>query len=67
MTHEQFFACYQALHVTFHKHWTDAVGKPGYVKAHWTALDNEMSRVWRDAATALGIPRDAPLIQWCGR
>ena len=62
MTREQFYACFREMHALFHKHWTAAVGKPGYVKGHWRQLENELMRVWRDRATAIGIPGDAPLL-----
>jgi hypothetical protein len=62
MTRDQFFACFREAQALFHKHWTDAVGQPGYVKADWRKLDNELLRVWRDHATAIGIPKREPLL-----
>jgi hypothetical protein len=63
VTHDRFFACYREVHAIFHAHWSLAVGTIGYEKAHWRQLDNEMTRVWRDLATAIGIPRTEPLLR----
>jgi hypothetical protein len=62
VTRSQFFAAFREVHALLHKHWSDAVGQPGYVKAAWRRLDNELSRVWRDQATEIGIPKNEPLL-----
>jgi len=66
VTREQFFTCFREIHALFHAHWSNAVGAPGYVKANWLQLDNELVRVWRDQATAIGIPRTEPLLRHAG-
>ena len=47
-------------HAALHRDWTAAVGKPGYVKAHWRDRDDELVRRYRDAARAIGY--DGPLL-----
>ena len=53
---------YFAAHKALHKLWTEAVGTPGYDKAAWRTLSNGLDKLGRDAATAVGYPRDAPML-----
>ena len=63
MTHECFFALFREVHALFHKHWSDAVGQPGYDKGHWRQLDNALVGAFRNQATAIGIAKDEPLLR----
>lgn len=59
---EEFFAVFRDAHATLHRLWTAAVGKDGYDKAAWRAIDNALSRFARDAAEKVGISRSEPLL-----
>lgn len=50
---------YRVAHEALHRLWTAAVGTPDYNKADFRTIDNELARVFRDAARALGY--DGPL------
>lgn len=59
---EEFLGQFRDAHATLHRLWSDAVGKEGYDKAAWRALDNALSRFARDAAEKYGISRSEPLL-----
>ena len=59
---EEFLAAFREAHATLHQLWTAEVGKEGYDKAPWKALDNALSRFARDAAEKVGISRTDPLL-----
>lgn len=59
---EEFLAAFRDAHTTLHRLWTAAVGKEGYDKAAWRAIDNALSRFARDAAETVGISRSEPLL-----
>ena len=59
---EEFLAAFREAHATLHRLWTAAVGKEGYDKAAWRAIDNALSRFARDAAEKVGISRSEPLL-----
>lgn len=59
---EEFLAAFREAHATLHRLWTAQVGKEGYDKAAWRALDNALARFARDAAEKVGISRTEPLL-----
>ena len=59
---EELLAAFREAHATLHWLWTAAVGKDGYDKAAWRAIDNALSRFARDAAEKVGISRSEPLL-----
>jgi hypothetical protein len=59
---EEFLAAFREAHATLHRLWTAQVGKEGYDKAPWKALDNALARFARDAAEKVGISRSEPLL-----
>jgi hypothetical protein len=62
VTHEQFLTVFAACEAAFHRNWSADVGCPGYNKRAWQNLHNALIATWRDRATAIGIPRDRPLV-----
>jgi hypothetical protein len=59
---EEFLGAFREAHTTLHRLWTAEVGKEGYDKAQWIALDNALSRFARAAAEKIGISRSEPLL-----
>lgn len=59
---EEFLTAFREAHATLHRLWTAAVGKEGYDKASWRALDNALARFARDAAEKIGISQTEPLL-----
>lgn len=59
---EEFLAAFREAHATLHRLWTATVGKEGYNKSDWKALDNALARFARDAAEKAGISRSEPLL-----
>jgi hypothetical protein len=59
---EEFLATFRDAHATLHQLWTAHVGKDGYDKEQWKALDNALARFARDAAEKVGISRSEPLL-----
>lgn len=59
---EEFLAAYREAHATLHRLWSAAVGKEGYDKAAWRALDNALARFARDAGEKFGVGRSEPLL-----
>lgn len=59
---EEFLAAFREAHALLHHLWTAQVGKEGYDKAQWKALDNALARFARDAAEKVGISRSEPLL-----
>lgn len=59
---EEFLAAFRDAHAVLHRLWTAQVGKEGYDKAQWKALDNALARFARDAAEKVGISRSEPLL-----
>jgi len=59
---EEFLIAFREAHSVLHRLWSAQVGKEGYDKAEWQALDNALSRFARDAAEKVGISRTEPLL-----
>lgn len=59
---EEFLAAFREAHATLHRLWTAEVGKEGYDKTPWKALDNALSRFAREAAEKFGIAQTEPLL-----
>jgi hypothetical protein len=59
---EEFLAAFRDAHLTLHRLWTAEVGKEGYDKAAWRALETALSRFARDAAEKVGISGSEPLL-----
>lgn len=61
MSSDSVLLTYFAAHRALHELWSDAVGTPGYDKQKWLTLSNGLDKLGRDAAAAVGYPRDAPM------
>ncbi len=59
---EEFLAAFRETHATLHHLWSADVGKDGYDKAAWRAIDNALARFARDAAETVGVGRTEPLL-----
>lgn len=64
MTRDQFIDAFAACEAAFHHHWTEAHDAPGYHKRAWQDLHNALLQTWRERATAIGIPKDRPLVRY---
>ena len=63
---DQLRAEFKLKHEALHRAWTAAVGTPGYVKAPWRDRDNALVKEYRDRLSAVGYPRDEPLLPYGG-
>lgn len=59
---DEFLAAFREAHTALHRLWTEAVGKEGYDKAAWSAINNALSRFARDASEKVGIGRTESLV-----